>query len=310
MLQPDKSEPKTAGYVFDIKKYAIHDGPGIRTTVFFKGCPLQCLWCHNPESWSKYPEPGFRSGRCMRCGRCVDACEAQAISFSENGPVTDMSECRLCGECVGACLNSAREIIGSEMTVGDILKELEKDIIFYDQSGGGVTFSGGEPLMQPEFLLALLKNCQARGMHTAVDTTCYAESEIVKEVAEQTDLFLCDLKHMDRAVHKDFTGVDNDLILYNIRCLSDVGKRIVIRIPIVPGFNDDRANIERTAEFVGSLGNVSEIGILPYNSGGNEKCTRLASKLNLMKTEVPDSGKMTEIADTFRDCGFEVKIGA
>jgi pyruvate formate lyase activating enzyme len=239
----------------------------------------------------------------------VQTCQEQAISLSDNGPVTDADKCKLCGECVGACLSSAREIIGNEMTVNEVMNELEKDIIFYDQSGGGVTLSGGEPLMQPEFLLALLKQCQAQGIHTAVDTTCYAEPEIMREVAEQTDLFLCDLKHMDGAVHRDFTGVDNDLILYNIRCLSDAGKRIVIRIPVIPGFNDDQANTETAAEFVASLTDVSEIDLLPYNSGGKEKSARLTAEFDLMETDVPEGEKMIMVADTFKKYGFEVKIG-
>jgi pyruvate formate lyase activating enzyme len=309
VAQPNRGEREVTGYIFDIKKYAIHDGPGIRTTVFFKGCPLQCKWCHNPESWSKCPEPGFRKSRCVRCGRCAEVCEEQAIAFVENEPVTNVENCKLCGECVGACLSSAREIIGNEMTVGAVMSEVEKDVIFYDQSAGGVTISGGEPLMQPEFLLALLKQCRAKGINAAVDTTCYAEPEIIQKVAEQTDLFLCDLKHMDAGVHRDFTGVDNELILYNIRSLSNAGKGIAIRVPIIPGFNDDRANIEMTAEFVASLAGVGRIDILPYNRGGTEKSARLTAEFNLMETEVPDDEKMIMIADTFKGYGFEVKIG-
>ena len=298
-----------SGCVFDLKKYAIHDGPGIRTTVFFKGCPLQCRWCHNPESWNPFPEPGFRAGRCAKCGQCVEVCKQQAISLAEKGSVTNPAKCTVCGECVSACLNSAREIIGEEMTVGQVLGEIEKDVVFYDQSGGGVTFSGGEPLMQAEFLLALLEKCRNEGIHTAVDTTCYAKLQIIQQVARHTDLFLCDLKHMDRAVHRDFTGVDNDLILYNIRWLSEAGKKIVIRIPLVPGLNDDRANIEMTSEFVKSLGTVDKIDVLPYNPGAKEKSGRLTTRFDLMEADVPDDEKMAMIVQTLENSGFEVKIG-
>jgi pyruvate formate lyase activating enzyme len=189
----DQYEQERKGCVFDIKKYAIHDGPGIRTTVFFKGCPLQCQWCHNPESWRESSELGFRRGRCIRCGQCVEVCKEQAILLTEDGPVTNVDKCKLCGECADACATGAREIIGQEMTVSQVMGEVEKDIIFYDQSDGGVTFSGGEPLMQPDFLLAILNQCRAHGIHTAVDTTCYAEPEVVQKIAEKTDLFLCDL---------------------------------------------------------------------------------------------------------------------
>jgi len=318
----------TTGLVFDIKRYAIHDGPGIRTTVFFKGCPLRCRWCHNPESWKDNPEPALRRNRCLRCGRCVQICPQNAISLTDNLPaqtmaglpaaaglpLTDPEKCTLCGECIETCPGGAREIVGRWMTVAEVMTEIEKDIIFYDESAGGATFSGGEPLMQAEFLLALLNQCCKKQVHTAVDTSCCAQPDVVDAVAEKTDLFLCDLKHTDSAAHRRLTGVENTLILANIKRLSHAAKRIVIRIPIIPGFNDDPENIEATGKFAASLPGVIRIDILPYNRGGNEKAARLAPKglavgIDLIRIETPNDQKMNSIAALLGKYGFEVKIG-
>ncbi|MHC4641399.1 MAG: glycyl-radical enzyme activating protein [Planctomycetota bacterium] len=304
-----QSERKITGLVFDIKKYAIHDGPGIRTTVFLKGCPLHCQWCQNPESWEKDPELCFRTGRCVRCGHCVEVCTRHATTIIEDQPSIDPSNCSLCGECVDACLAGAREIIGQEMNVNQVMTEIQKDTVFYDQSKGGATFSGGEPLMQSEFLLALLNHCKTHGIHTAVDTCCFAEFEIIRKVADKTDLFLCDLKHMDNNMHERFTGVGNNLILDNIKQLSEAGKEIIIRIPVIPGFNDDQGNIEATGQFAASLSNISRVDLLPYNRGGTEKSTRLSADYKFMQAETPDDEKMNSIAEILEKYGFEVKIG-
>ncbi|HUT44755.1 MAG TPA: glycyl-radical enzyme activating protein [Sedimentisphaerales bacterium] len=302
-------ELKAKGLVFDIKKYAIHDGPGIRTTVFFKGCPLQCLWCHNPESWRGQAELGFRKGRCAGCGQCAEACPHEAISLVENRPVTDVEKCVLCGRCVDVCLAGARQIIGREMGVSEVMAEVERDVIFYDQSGGGVTFSGGEPLMQPDFLLALLNQCRARNIHTAVDTSCYAEPEIVESIAKRADLFLCDLKHMDNEMHERFTGTGNNLILENIRRISQAGRKIVIRLPVIPGFNDDPENIEATGKFAASEAGVGRIDILPFNRGGMEKSARLTGEIKPMRVETPDEDKMRKIGENLSKYVSEVNIG-
>ena len=307
--QSQGAELNTKGLVFDIKKYAIHDGPGIRTTVFLKGCPLECQWCHNPESWRAYAEHGFRKGRCVGCLQCVENCPEQAISIVDSRPVTEMNKCRLCGRCVDNCMTCAREIIGREMSVSEVIAEVEKDVIFYDESGGGVTFSGGEPLMQPDFLLALLNQCQRRRIHTAVDTSCYAESRIVEMVGEKVSLFLCDIKHMDSEVHERFTGVGNNLILDNIRLLSEAGKEIIIRIPVIPGFNDENTNIEATGKFTASLPSVIRVDILPFNRGGKEKSARLTAQIKHPQVEIPNEEQMDSIAKSLSKYGFEVKIG-
>jgi pyruvate formate lyase activating enzyme len=189
------------------------------------------------------------------------------------------------------------------------MAEIRKDIVFYDQSGGGATFSGGEPLMQADFLVALLATCRAEGIHTAVDTTCYASPETLRRVAELTDLFLCDIKHMNSELHREQTGICNEKVLANIRMLAEAGKRIFIRVPIVPGFNSDRTNIEQTAQFIQSLQAVRRVDVLPYNRGGMEKAVRLNGGIDLMEAQIPGDGTMTEIAGIFRGYGFEVKIG-
>jgi pyruvate formate lyase activating enzyme len=266
------------GTVFNIQRFCVNDGPGIRTTVFLKGCPLHCAWCHNPESISPEKELLIRNDRCIRCGSCAEVCEHHAPHQTENGVTTTLGECVQCGRCVEVCYAEARSIVGAEMTTESVLREIMKDVVFFDQSGGGATFSGGEPFLQHEFLLSLVQACKENNIHTAVDTSGYTLPEILKCVSPFVDLFLYDIKTIDDGKHRAFTGVSNEVIKKNIKNLIDWGKNTIIRVPLIPGLNDDIQSISGIGKFAASMRMIEEIHILPYHKTGIEKYHRLGKK--------------------------------
>ncbi|MGB4703788.1 MAG: glycyl-radical enzyme activating protein [Candidatus Saccharicenans sp.] len=298
------------GIIFDIKRYAVHDGPGIRLNVFFKGCPLHCLWCHNPEGVSFEPELMLMPNRCARCGDCVKACRYQALSQNGNGEVrADRSRCTLCGDCLRACQREAIDIAGRKVTVEQIVNEAEKERVFFDQSGGGVTLTGGEPLAQPEFAGALIDSLKSRGFHLALDTSGYAPSEIFQRLAGKVDLVLFDLKIMDDPLHKKYTGVSNRIILENFRSLDQLGKPVWVRFPLIPGINDDRENLEAMASFLSGKKSVEQVNVLPYHKGGVEKIRRLGREGEFAVFEPPSEEKVQAVIDLFARRGFKVKRG-
>ena len=306
------------GTIFDIKKYAIHDGPGIRTTVFFQGCPLSCWWCHNPESQPRHPVLLYRANRCVLCGTCVETCPQNGISISPHPnpsptgrgayATTDRTKCDVCGECAEVCYHGAREVSGREVTVAAVLAEIERDVPFYDQSGGGVTFSGGEPLLQPQFLAALLKECRTREIHTVVDTTGLAAWETIDRLRGDVNLFLYDLKLMDDARHRKYTGVSNRLILSNLVRLAESGEQIAIRIPLIPGINDDAKNLWQSAEFIARLPNITGIELMGYHDIAAAKYEALGREYPLPETIPPTEAEMQSAARYFKDFGLQVKI--
>ncbi len=307
------AEVGETGLVFDIQRFSIHDGPGIRTTVFLKGCPLACSWCHNPESQATTPELMIWPSRCIVCGACLAICPHGAISSRADGGeprlVTDPQRCRLCAECVEVCYAEAREIVGRPMTVEEVLSRVERDVPFYDQSGGGITFSGGEPLAQPEFLYALLRACRAREIHTAVDTCGYAPWRVVDQLRPYVDLFLYDLKVMDDAHHRRITGVSNEPILENLRALAATGQRIRVRVPVIPGVNDDEANVQALGAFVAALPGAVGIDLLAYHPTARDKYQRLNRAYPLEYLQPPSESEMAAVAARLREFGNDVKVG-
>lgn len=298
------------GLIFDIKRYAIHDGPGIRTTVFFKGCPLRCRWCHNPEGQSITPELTFNENRCIEdCNECLESCEKGALSRANHHISIDKKGCNLCGDCVEACVTEALELIGREKTIEEVVNEIEKDMIFYDQSQGGVTFSGGEPLLQPKFLDALLTECKKRNIHTTLDTSGNASFEVFEKIVDKVDLFFFDIKMIDEEKHREMTGVSNKLILENLRKLAEDENPVVIRIPIIPGINDTEENIPKTAEFIAALRGVEYVSLLPYHKVGRQKYKRLNRTYLEERTQSPSQEKIKKIKKKFEEVGFTVKIG-
>ncbi|PWH13039.1 MAG: glycyl-radical enzyme activating protein [Anaerolineae bacterium] len=298
-----------SGILFDIRRYSVHDGPGIRTTVFFKGCPLNCWWCHNPEGKSPEIEIFLRENRCIRCGACLNVCEVGAIYQHHESFETNRALCTLCGACVEECYAEARELVGKRMTVSEVLEEIERDRAFFEQSGGGVTFSGGEPLFQPNFLAALLQACRSQGIHTAVDTCGFASWDTLNRLRTDIDLFLYDLKLIDEERHRQFTGVSNLPILENLRRLSAFGHSIFVRFPIIPQINDDAINLRQMVEFLLSLPQKHPLDLLPYHASALHKYNGLGVEYRLRETPTPEQEHLNEIKNYFESYGFNVRIG-
>lgn len=298
---------EAAGLVFNILRFCLHDGPGIRTTVFLKGCPLSCWWCHNPEGQSPQPDLLYYEARCRQCGSCMVVCP-HGEAAEQNGAIRPTPLCERCGACVQVCVAGAREMLGREMTVSEVMREVERDIIVYEESGGGVTLSGGEPLQQARFTMALLAACRARRIHTALETCGMAPREALLEAAHQADLVLYDLKVLDPLKHRQYTGASNQAILANLEALAAAGEPLVVRLPVIPGVNDDEADLRDYIRFLARLG-LRHLDLLPYHRIGIDKYRRLDRPYRLPETPAPTAARNRAVAAQFEKEGFEVTIG-
>lgn len=308
-LTAEWNDGPLSGTIFSIIRFATHDGPGIRTTVFLKGCPLHCWWCHNPENWLHLPSEVHRAERCIGCGVCIASCPAGALSLSPQGVRTESGLCRHCGRCFEVCPAEARERTSWRVAVPDLVRFISRDVPFYEQSGGGVTFSGGEPLSQSDFLIAALKQCGELEIHRAVDTSGCAERRVILSVARHTDLFLYDLKILDAVLHRTHTGADNAGILSNLRLLSESGAAIIIRIPLLPGVNDDAENLTRAGEFIAGLPQKHPVNLLPYHGGSGVKYAKLGLAYRGASIAPAPAEQVAAAARQLSRWGLDVRIG-
>lgn len=289
--------------IFEIKRFAVHDGDGIRTTVFFKGCPLKCVWCHNPEGIDFKPERAYYENKCINCGECIRVCPNNAHTIEKGVHIFNRKKCTGCGNCEEVCLGNALTLYGEEVTEDELLPKLLEDKEFYENSNGGVTLSGGECLMQSDFCAELLKKLKENGINTAVDTCGFVPQQAIDKVIPYTDVFLYDMKAYDEDIHIKCTGYSNKLILENIKYIDSCNKAIEVRIPYVPDYNSDQ--IEKIAVFLKDLNNLTKVRILPYHNYAGSKYTSLAKK-NTLPTQLPTDSEMEDARTILRKYGLKV----
>ncbi len=307
------------GTVINIQKFTVHDGPGIRTEVFMKGCPLKCLWCSNPESIKPNPEVGVYGKSCIgldKCGWCVKACSNGALQVVDNKVASiDRQKCVGCLKCAKSCPNDSLKTFGEVMTVPEVMSKIRDDRFFYDRSRGGVTLSGGDPLIQWQFSLEILKECKRVGIHTCLETELHCSQEVLDQVLPYVDMLISDLKHIDSASHKNFTGVGNERILENLRYLASKNIAIVMRYPVVPGYNDSEANVEATANFIlrEMNNNIRQFQLLPYRPLGTDKYEALGIPYPMGEVKPPNRAEyeanLKRLAELFRQRGIPAAAG-
>lgn len=296
--------------IFNIQSFCIHDGPGIRTTIFTKGCPLKCKWCQNPESLSNQPQLMFYSNKCTACAKCVATCPQSAISIDNNKIKTNRLLCNNCGNCTNVCPTNAREIVGYNISVLEAFSKVKSEEIFLKESNGGMTVSGGEALLHPSFIASLCHLAQSKGIHTAIETSCFASREVIDFVFANINLGLIDIKHMNSELHKAYTGVPNEIILDNIKYIyNTLNIPIIIRLPLIPTYNDSEENIIATGKFISeNLGKNVQVNILPYHNMGNSKLVALEKNIEL-SLEKHSGAEIDKIVEILKSFGLVVKIG-
>jgi pyruvate formate lyase activating enzyme len=316
-LSAPEAPGKITGVITNIQVYSLHDGPGVRTIVFLKGCPLKCDWCCNPECIHPKPEVEFYKSKCIACGACLRACQYGAINPDlelKSGFKIIKEKCTECGDCARVCPTEALKIIGEVVTVDEVMEKVRKDKYFYLTSQGGLTISGGEPLYQFEFTRELLRRAHSENIHTAIETCGQAPWERYEAILPYLDLILFDIKHMDPARHKELTGASNEVIINNIKKVSQSGVPLVIRLPLIPGANIDKENIARTADFIATLKNVVEVNVMPFHQLGKDKYFRLCREYSLkdlkaMGIDAASAEQIKEIRKTLESRGLKVTVG-
>jgi len=296
------------GIIFDIQRFSINDGPGIRTLVFLKGCNLRCQWCSNPEGQRFKPDLFFQPEKCIGCQACIKVCPQKAIIIKKSQIFFLRELCKNCGKCAEVCYAEARVMKGKEMRVDEVIKEIIKDNAFYTRSQGGVTLGGGEPLLQADFVESIFKRCKERGLNTAIETAGHVPWGNIEKAIPYTDLFLYDIKHMDPKVHKKYTGVDNQLILLNLKKLAKKTASIIVRTPVIPGFNNTEIEISDIAKYVAKLG-IKELDFLPYHNYGKNKYNLLGRDYLFKNDKILNKKEVEKFKVVVLEQGLKVKIG-